>query len=533
MEMQPKVLIVDDERFNINVLAELLKPHYKIMAAINGQQALKAARSDKPPHLILLDIMMPEMDGYEVCRQLKADENTKGIPIIFVTAMGQESDETKGLEMGAADYITKPISPPIVEARVKTQLALRQSMVELESAKAIIEAQKNRMQDELDVGKRIQLSLLPQDFPPFPDRHEFDVHAIMLAAREVGGDFYDYFFIDDDHLCLCVGDVSGKGVPAALFMAIAKALIKSRAADDLSTASILTHVNDEICENNEECMFVTVFLSILNIRSGQMTYTNAGHNPPYIKHANNELERLDNRHGAAVGAVDGLAYKEDSMLLDRDDMLLMYTDGVTEAMDPNRDLFEEHRLVNLFQSHDFESPEHVIRETIDCVQDFANGAEQADDITMLALRYQRQSPKEQAKTLHLTIPNRLDEIDPVNDKFEAFAVMNEISREVTQKIKLVFDEFLNNIVSYGYTDQDEHEIGVEVELLEGRLMVTMVDDGVPFNPFLKQAPDTTLSIEERDIGGLGIHLVRNFVDEVSYKRGVGKNSVTLIKYLQE
>jgi sigma-B regulation protein RsbU (phosphoserine phosphatase) len=503
------------------------------MAAINGQQALKAARSDKPPDLILLDIMMPEMDGYEVCRQLKADENTQGIPIIFVTAMSQDSDETKGLEMGAADYLTKPISPAIVEARVKTQLALRQSMVELESAKAIIEAQKNRMQDELDVGKRIQLSLLPQDFPPFPDRHEFDVHAFMLAAREVGGDFYDFFFIDDDHLCLCIGDVSGKGVPAALFMAIAKALIKSRAADDLSPASILTHVNDEICENNEECMFVTVFLGILNIRSGQMVYTNAGHNPPYIKRSDSKLERLDQRHGAAVGAVDGLAYKQEDILLAKDDLLLMYTDGVTEAMDPEHALFEEHRLVDLLQSRDFDTPETLLRETINRVKDFENGAEQADDITMLALRYQRQSSKEQAKTLHLAISNKLDEIDRVNDKFEEFAAKYDVSREVTQKIKLGFDEFLNNIVSYGYTDQDEHEIDVYVELLEGRLMVTIVDDGVPFNPFLKQAPDTTLSIEERDIGGLGIHLVRNFMDEVSYKRGVGKNSVTLIKYLQE
>jgi sigma-B regulation protein RsbU (phosphoserine phosphatase) len=254
-----RILIVDDERLNINVLNELLKSNYKIMAAINGEQALKAAFSKNPPNLILLDIMMPEMDGYEVCKRLKADDQTKDIPIIFVTAMGQESDETKGLELGAADYLTKPISPAIVKARVKTQIKLQRGRKDLQLAYELIEVQKTRMEKELNIGRDIQLSMLPKTFPKHND---FTLHAIMNAALEVGGDFYDYFFIDEDNLCLCVGDVSGKGVPAALFMAITKSMIKSRATDDLSTASIMTHVNREISQNNESSMFITVFLSI-------------------------------------------------------------------------------------------------------------------------------------------------------------------------------------------------------------------------------------------------------------------------------
>ena len=290
MDKIQKILVVDDERLNINVLVELLKPSYKMMAAINGQQAIKAANSNSPPDLILLDIMMPEMDGYEVCKQLKNDPKTKDIPIIFVTAMGQEENETKGLELGAADYLRKPISPAIVEARVKTQLTLKQKHQELKSAYKFIEEQKKRMQNELDVGREIQLAMVPSIFPA---SHMYNIYASLEPAREVGGDFYDVFNIDEEHVCFCVGDVSGKGVPAALFMAMAKTLIKSRASNDPSTASIVTHVNDELSQDNEGCLFVTLFVCILNTLTGKVLTTNAGHNPPILRRANGVIELLN------------------------------------------------------------------------------------------------------------------------------------------------------------------------------------------------------------------------------------------------
>jgi sigma-B regulation protein RsbU (phosphoserine phosphatase) len=318
-EEREKILVVDDERLNINVLVDLLKPNYKMMAAKNGEQALKAVKIDNPPDLILLDIMMPEMDGYEVCRRLKADETTRDIPVIFITAMAETSDETKGLELGAVDYLSKPISPPIVEARVKTHLALRRNMAELQRAYGLIEAQKDRMEKELNVGRDIQMSMVPQNFPAFPDRDEFSIHATLHPAREVGGDFYDFFFIDENRLCLCIGDVSGKGVPAALFMAVARTLIKARASEDTSTASILTRVNDEISRDNKAYMFVTLFVGILDTVTGEMVYTNAGHNPTYIRKADGNLERLDNLHGPVVGAKEGLAYKEDRIRITKGD----------------------------------------------------------------------------------------------------------------------------------------------------------------------------------------------------------------------
>ena len=532
MPEKHKILIVDDERLNINVLSDLLKPNYKIMAAINGAQALKAAHSDNPPDLILLDVMMPEIDGYEVCKRLKLDEKTRNIPVIFVTAMGQETDEEKGFSVGAVDYITKPISAPIVEARVKTQIELQQSMANLQDAYAIINTQKERMQDELNIGKEIQLSMLPREFPAYPDRQEFSIFGSMQAAREVGGDFYDFFFIDEDQLCVCIGDVSGKGVPAALFMAITKVLIQSRSADDISTASILTHVNDEISKNNEATMFITVFLGIINVQNGDMTYTNAGHNPSFIKHADGELVRLKDLHGPVIGAIDGIAYKEGHTKLHQNDLLFMYTDGVTEAMDLERNLYHEDRLIEMLKGQ-YESPEDLIKHVELSVHDFENGAEQADDITMLAFLYRKEPVDVATASLNITIPNQLPEIDKVNDQFEAFAEKHEISLKVITRMKMVFDEMISNTISYGFKDDNEHEIGIDIDLYGERLMTTITDDGIPFNPFAQDKPDTSLSVEDRDIGGLGIHLVKNTMDEYSYKRGIGKNQVNLIMYLDK
>jgi sigma-B regulation protein RsbU (phosphoserine phosphatase) len=532
MTEQPrKILIVDDERFNINVLADLLKPTYKIMAAINGKQALKAARSDNPPDLILLDVMMPELDGYEVCRQLKADATTREIPVIFVTAMGQEADETKGLEIGAADYITKPISPAIVEARVRTQMERKQHLDELQRAYAIINAQNERMQEELNVGRDIQLSMLPQNFSAFTKEGGVQLHAAMQAAREVGGDLYDFFFIDDDHLCICVGDVSGKGVPAALFMAISKVLIRSRAADDLSPASILTHANDELAANNDAMMFVTVFLGILDRRTGELVYSNGGHNPPYIKRADGCVERLDQKHGPFLGPASGIAYKEDRLELGVGDSLFIYSDGVTEAINPSRAFYGDGRLEEFLDKGNFSDPEGLVACALQSVEHFADGAEQADDITLLVVSMTRLQSVDGVERFTKRIVNQLTEVGAVLADFSEFADSSGIDKAVAQKVNVAFDELLNNIISYGFPHGGEHEIDVEAERAADRLKITLVDDGIPFNPFQRQTPDLDSPLSDRQVGGLGIHIVRQLMDDVSYKRGVDRNIVTLIKLL--
>ncbi len=526
---QQKILVVDDERFNINVLVDLLKPEYKMMFAKNGLQALKAVQNKNPPDLVLLDIMMPEMDGYEVCRRIKSDEKTRDIPIIFVSAMGEVGDETKGLDLGAADYLTKPISPPIVKARVKNQLDRKRQRDELKAAYDIIESQKERMQKELDVGRNIQMSMVPQTFPPFPDRDEFSIHAILKPAREVGGDFYDFFFIDEDRLCFSVGDVSGKGVPAALFMAVTQTLIKARASDDLSTASIVTRVNDELSHNNKNYMFVTLFTGILNLVTGELTYTNAGHNPSYIIRAQGNPDRLETLHGPVIGARAGLAYKEDRVQLYAEDTLFMYTDGVTEAHDQANQLFGDKRLAQIMASKKNEDVKKIVLDVVDEVKAFEGDCDQYDDVTVMAVKYQKK-PVDDSKKLKVEIINDLVQIDKVNQEFNAFSEENHISTSVRRKLNLVFDELLNNIISYAYDDDKEHHIGVEVELTRKKLTIAITDDGLPFNPFAGKTPDITIGLKDRKIGGLGIHLVRSLMDKAKYLRRVDKNMVMLIKY---
>jgi sigma-B regulation protein RsbU (phosphoserine phosphatase) len=524
---KPVILAVDDTPENLDVVKGILAADYLVKAAINGQMALKIVEKS-PPDLILLDIMMPGMSGYEVCEQLKSNPATRDIPVIFLTAMEQTTDEAKGFDLGAADYITKPVNPPILQARVRTHLALKQSMDELQAAYAIIKKHSERMEQELSVGHDIQMSMLPVTFPEKP---EFALHARLQPAREVGGDFYDFFFVDDDKICLVVGDVSGKGVPAALFMAVTKTMLKTQATEDPSPASIITRVNDDLSADNPASMFVTLFIAIVDTRSGEFCYTNAGHNPPYVLRGDT-TECLNQRHGPVLGAVEGVAFRESTGSLHKDDTLLVFTDGVTEAMNTDDQLYTEARLEDLIAGNTH-GPDSLTRRIIDDVEKYAEGAEQADDITILAYRAKAEAVAEDVGLLQIEIDSDLKEIERVNSEFEVFAAARNVPPGAIQKVCIVFDELLNNVISYGFDDDESHKIDVEVSFYADHLLIEVSDDGIPFNPFDRVGPDTTLSIEEREVGGLGVFLVTEMMDECQYQRHKNKNSVIMTLKLQD
>jgi sigma-B regulation protein RsbU (phosphoserine phosphatase) len=381
--VKPVVLAVDDTPENLDVVKGILVPEYKVKVVTNGVAALKIVEK-QPPDIILLDIMMPDMDGYEVCRRLKANPASAEIPVIFLTAKDQTADEAEGFAMGAADYIHKPVNPPILRARVKTHVALKKSFDALHEMSEALAIAKKRMEDELNVGRDIQNSMLPKTVP---ECSEIALCASMDAAREVGGDFYDYFMLNDAELCFCVADVSGKGVGAALFMAMTKLQIKSRAKDDKMPSKILSRVNSDLAQDNPECMFVTVFLGTVNLRSGRVTYSNAGHNPPLIKRASGAVVAVPDSHGPLLGVLEGREYGESSVDLGPGDVLLIFTDGVTEAMDREGNLYSDNRLLEIVQGISEVSASSVLKTVRGSVDDFALGAEQSDDITMIALQY--------------------------------------------------------------------------------------------------------------------------------------------------
>lgn len=525
-QKKPVVLAVDDTPENLDVVKGILANDYTVKAAINGQMALKIVEK-APPDIILLDIMMPGLSGYDVCEQLKANPETRDIPVIFLTAMEQTTDEAKGFELGAADYITKPVNPPILEARVKTHLALKQSMDQLQDAFAVIKQQKDRMQEELNVGHTIQMSMLPQVFPAFPEHPEFDLHALLKPAREVGGDFYDYFLVDEDHVCLVVGDVSGKGVPAALFMAVTQTMIKTAAQGDRSPASIVTRVNDALSSDNPTSMFVTLFLAIVDFRTGSFTYCNAGHNPPYILRTSGELVCLKQRHGVVMGAMEGLAYTESSEGLSNGDALFVFTDGVTEAMDVSGQLYGEERLEQLLTGSAETLADGLTTVSLNAVEAFEEGAEQSDDVTILAYCARHSQESVERNVLALTIDADIAQIAEVLESVQGFSEQVDLQTGVGQKLGIILDELLNNSISYGFDDPSGHTIDIHVAVDTDHVTLKVTDQGIPFNPFALSSPDTSLGVDDRQIGGLGVMLVREMTDSQDYERQSGRNIITL------
>jgi len=400
------VLVVDDTPANIKVLMETLKDDYRIVAAVNGQRALQLAASDPNPDIILLDVMMPEMDGYEVCAKLKADAKTRDIPIIFVTAMSDTQDETKGLELGAVDYITKPISPPVVLARVKNHLELKKAreilknqnlileqrveertreVLELQQSEFDLRVAKEKVENELNIAAQIQRSILPCSFPAYPDRKEFELYAFMKPARYVGGDFYDFFFIDDNTLALVIADVSDKGVPAALFMMVSRTLIRSLAFENRSPSAVLEKANNIMCQNNDTGMFVTVFLALYDASSGKITAANGGHSASLIINHDGTSREWATTHGPALGFMEELPYKQETMDLKVGQTFFLYTDGVTEGMSPGTELFGLDRLQELLKrKHGFKL-DKLCSDIEISLSEFQDG-QQFDDITMLALK---------------------------------------------------------------------------------------------------------------------------------------------------
>ena len=391
-------------------------------------------------------------------------------------------------------------------------------------------AAKERIERELQIAHEIQMSMVPKIFPPFPDRSEFDIFAALVPAKEVGGDLYDFFFIDDDHLCFAVADVSGKGVPASLFMAVTKTLFRATAGNGGTPGEILARLNTDICRDNESCMFVTFFCGILNIRTGQVDYSNGGHNLPYYLQRDG-VSPLENLGGRALGLVEQSPYASGRMVLRPGDALLLYTDGVTEAMDLSRRLYSDERLEKFLGTNRSSAPRQIIGDLISDVRHFAGEAPQSDDITVLALHYFG-TTKKMPEHVEIKLHNKLSELAAASLALTEFGRQHDLTDSVLHDLNLVLGEILTNTISYGYTDSGEHEITVRLSVEPGEVRVEVEDDGQPFNPLEAPEADTTKPLEDRAVGGLGVHLVRKLMDGLEYQRHEGKNLLVMKKQLR-
>src|SRR5262245_9895035 len=410
----------------------------------------------------------------------------------------------------------------LAESFITMEHALRQSVRELKETTAA----KERIESELKIARDIQMSMVPKTFPPFPNRPEFDLYAILVPAREVGGDFYDFFFIDDNHLCFAIGDVSGKGIPAALFMAVTRTLFRTTASKVSGPDKILSLLNLEMCRNNDACMFVTVFCAVLDIRTGEVEYSNGGHNLPYVI-SHNATSPLKNTGGMALGFKAEVTYRAEKIVLRAGDGLFLFTDGVTEAMDEGGNQFSEPRLEEFLLQAGGSSAMELVRGAVDQVRRHSAGAPQSDDITALTLKYLLTAGESMSEATVVEVKNCLSEIERVTRVAEDFARRHQIDAETSHNLKLALDETLTNIMSYAYDNAVEHIIVARLSLTQGKLIVEVEDDGIPFNPLSAPEPDTKQSLEERSIGGLGIYLVRKLMDELEYRRQNGRNILTM------
>lgn len=387
---------------------------------------------------------------------------------------------------------------------------------------AAVTADKERIATELNVATQIQASMLPCIFPAFPGRREFDVYATMTPAKEVGGDFYDFFLVDDDHLALVIADVSGKGVPAALFMVIAKTLLKNAAQTGLSPKAVLEKVNNQLCENNEAEMFVTVWLGIFEISTGKLTASNAGHEYPAVKHKDGKFELYRDKHGFVLAGMEDARYREYELELKAGDTLFVYTDGVAEATDASNTLYGTERMLTALNRNENADPEellHMVKEDIDM---FVGEAPQFDDITMLALKVKDIRLEKMKK---INVAPQPDSIDTVTAFFEECLAQQEAPMKVVSQINIAVDEIFSNIVRY--SGATSVSVGCEAET--GCAVLRFADNGRPYDPTEKSDPDITLSAEERDIGGLGIFMVKKTMDDIKYEYRDGFNILTIQK----
>jgi serine phosphatase RsbU (regulator of sigma subunit)/anti-sigma regulatory factor (Ser/Thr protein kinase)/HPt (histidine-containing phosphotransfer) domain-containing protein len=515
------VLIVDDVRTNVELLVRALKDNYRLAVAQDGESALRSV-AVAPPDLVLLDIMMPGLDGYEVCRRLKRDPHTRDIPVVFLTSLDEVQDKARGFEAGAADYITKPFE--ILEVKARVGALLR--------AKAYQDAVRELLESELRVAREIQRGLVPRNFAALGGAAA-ECFACLEPARAVGGDLYDVFRIDDRHLCFVVGDVSGKGIPAALFMVMTITLIRSLARLSGRPDEILARVNDALAADNPSSMFVTLFCAVLDVETGRLTCASGGHLSPMLARPGGEPRLVVASEGTLVGVQPGLAFPATDVELAPGDLLVAFTDGVTEAMSPDGALFGEGRLRALLGGLGDISPAAAVNALLAGVRAFAASAEQADDIAILAVRYAGPGGRPAATAdLVLDLRATFEEVVRAATAVRELCEVRGVPREPTDDLILGLDEMLANIVTYGYPGNPAGAIAVRVAITEDALRLDISDRAPAFNPLEAAAPDLDAPLDTRPVGGLGVHLARSVMDTMEYAREDGENRLRLVRRLR-
>jgi sigma-B regulation protein RsbU (phosphoserine phosphatase) len=383
--MLTKILVVDDEphferlilqRFRKNIRAK----EYEFFFAENGKDALEKLEQIEGINLILSDINMPIMDGLQFITRLR--EQNAPQKTIIISAYGDMQNIRAAMNQGAYDFVTKPIDFQDLGITIKKAISDIQALKAAEEAKAKLSS----IQKELSAASQIQQSILPHNFESVNKRSSFSLFAKMIPAKAVGGDFYDFFFIDDQHLGVIIGDVSGKGMPAALFMAVSRTLLRASGTQSTDAGKCLGIVNNLLCQNNEASMFVTVFYGIIDFQNNTLSFVSAGHNPPYMLHQGQQLECLDDNQFPALGMIEDIQFTAKTIPFGKQSNLLLFTDGLTEALNSEQEFFTEERLETYLTNTSIDQTEMLVNDVIREVKHFVQAQPPSDDLTVLSIK---------------------------------------------------------------------------------------------------------------------------------------------------
>ncbi|MBE6255813.1 MAG: HAMP domain-containing protein [Prevotella sp.] len=434
----------------------------------------------------------------------------------------------------AKGHFNKPLPKISTHDEIRN---MRDSFEEMQSSLAhyinelqVSTAAKASIQSELKVASEIQMSMLPKLFPPYPDRDDIDIFGALAPAKAVGGDLYD-FYIRDEKLFFCIGDVSGKGVPASLVMAVTRSLFRTISQHESQPDRILSQINNTLSDQNESNMFVTLFAGALDLPTGRLRYSNAGHDSPLL--VGDGIQLLPCDSNIPAGVIQNWKYTPQETMIAPQTTIFLYTDGLTEAENKQHELFGEDRLAAVAEAcakAQEQKPQHLIERMTKAVQTYVGDAEQSDDLTMLAIQYTKSM---RAEHMHrtITLPNDVQKVPELAQFVEEVCEEVGVDMATTMQLNLALEEAVVNVMNYAYPSGVTGNIDIDARANDVRLKFTISDSGSPFDPTEKEEVDTTLSAEERSIGGLGIHLIRQIMDSINYEYVDGKNVLTLRKRL--
>ena len=373
---ESRILIVDDIKANVDILVNALRDEYKLSVALDGLAALRSVEKT-PPDLVLLDIVMPGLDGYEVCRRLRAHEPTREVPVMFLSSLEDVQNKAQGFEVGGNDYLTKPFEVLEIKARVRSLL----------KAKAYADAIREAMARDLAIAREIQMGILPSDLAGATKGTGLEVHAVIEPARAVGGDLYEVLRVSDSRIVVALGDVSGKGIPAALFMAVALTVLRTLARQFPEPDEILRRLNDELAEQNPRGMFVTLQCLVFDLEQRRVSCAGAGHHQLAVLSPRRPPRLACPSSGRPAGLMLFNPIERETFALEHGDTFVLFSDGVSEAMNPAEDFYGEDRLLSALAATSSATLPEIVASVMADVRSFAAGAKQSDDITVLAARY--------------------------------------------------------------------------------------------------------------------------------------------------